>query len=78
MKKGRGYQFSMGESSINGVLRTNITHLLFNFKQDIINNMTTYLDTLQENKKHEEAKEMLVEYCPHCRQKKGIQMQNGS
>lgn len=47
-----------------------ITHLLSNFKQDIIKNMATQLDTLQAKKKHEDVEAMLVEYYPHCRQKK--------
>ena len=47
-----------------------ITNLLSNFKQDIINNMATQLDTMQARKKHAEAKVFLAEFCPYCRQKK--------
>lgn len=47
-----------------------ITHLLKDLNEYIINSMSTQLDTLQEKKKHEEEEAMLVEFCPHCRQKK--------
>jgi hypothetical protein len=60
----------MGKASTNGVSIIEITHFLSDFKIDIIDNMATQLDTLQENKEHEEVEEILVEYCPNCRQKK--------
>lgn len=47
-----------------------ITNLLSDFKQDIINNMTTQLDNMQAQKKHDEAETILAELYPHCRQKK--------
>lgn len=47
-----------------------LSHLLKDFKDDIINNMATQLDTLQAKKKHEESEAMLVELCPHYRQEK--------
>lgn len=70
-KKGRHYRTgsSIAKSSTT-VSKMEITCLLKDFKEDIINNMATQLDTLQERKKHEEAEDMLIEFCPHYRQKK--------
>lgn len=70
-KKGRHYRpgSSIAKASTT-VSRMEITRLLKDFKEDIINNMATHFDTLQARKKHEEAKTILVEFCPHCRQKK--------
>lgn len=70
VKKGRGYQATVGKSSANGVSRMEISNFLSDFKQDFINNMATQLDTMQPRKKHDEAKAILTEFFPHCRQKK--------
>jgi hypothetical protein len=67
VKKGRGYQATVGKSSANGVSRMDIPNLLSDFKQDIINNMATQLDIMETRKKHDEAEAILAELCPHCR-----------
>ena len=67
VKKGRGHQATVVKSSTSGVSRMEITNLLSDFKQDIINNMATQLDTMQARKKHEEAKTILAKFCPHCK-----------
>lgn len=51
-KKERTYQSSMGKSSTNGILNP-----LTYFKQDVIDNPTTQLDTLQAKDKHEKKKD---------------------
>ena len=63
MKKGKGHHTTI-----------EISNLLSDFKQDIINDIATHLDTITTNKKHVEAEVQLVEYCPHYwKQKKDCQ-----
>ncbi|GLJ22804.1 hypothetical protein SUGI_0429720 [Cryptomeria japonica] len=47
------------------VSRLELSLLLKDFKEDIINNMATQLDTLVAKKKHEEADAFLAEFYPH-------------
>ena len=47
-----------------------LSKLLSNFKQDIINDVATQLDTIQAQRKKEDADIMLAEYYPHCRENK--------
>lgn len=70
-KKLRGERSSITSKSYNGVSRVEISNLLSNMKQDIINHLTTQLDTLHIMKKQEEEESMLTEYCPNYRQRKG-------
>lgn len=68
-KKTRGYPLSSRKSN-SGVSKMELSNFFRDFKQDIINNMDAQIDTLQAKKKHGEAEAMLVEFCPHCRQRK--------
>ena len=52
------------------VSKTELSNLLLDFMRDIINDVTTQLDTMQAWRKKEDANIMLAEYCPHCREKK--------
>ena len=70
VKKGRGLRDSLQKSPRVGVSKTKMSNLLSDFKQDIINDVATQLDTMQKWRKKEDADIMLVEYCPHCREKK--------
>ena len=47
-----------------GLSKTELSNLLSDFKQDIINDVATQLDTMQAWRKKEDAYIMLVEYCP--------------
>ena len=71
MKKGRGLR-SLPHKTNGGsrASKMELSNLLSNFKQDIINDVTTQLDTMQAQRKKEDDDIMLAEYCPHCREKK--------
>lgn len=58
-------------SKINGsrVEKVDLSNLVSNFKQNIINNVATQLDTMQDKRKHEEVEAMLAEFFPHYREK---------
>ena len=47
-----------------------LSNLLSDFKQDIINDITTQLDSMQERRKNEELDAMLFEFCSHCGERK--------
>ena len=55
MKKGRGHQSLTNKGTNQGISKLEISNLLTNFKQDIINDVATHLDTMTTKKKHAEA-----------------------
>ena len=52
------------------VSKTELSNLLSDFKQDLINDVATQLDTMQAHRKKEDDDIMLAKYCPHYREKK--------
>ena len=47
-----------------------LSNLLFDFKHDILNDVATQLDTMQAQRKKDEADAMLTEFYSHCRERK--------
>ena len=47
-----------------------LSNLLFDFKKDIINDVSTQLDTMQAQRKKDEFDAMLTKFCSHCRERK--------
>ena len=47
-----------------------LSNLQSNFKKDIINDVTTQLDTMQARRKKDEVDAMLIEFCSRCRERK--------
>ena len=70
MKKGRGSRSIATKGISQGITKLEISNLLSDFKQDIMNDVSTHLDTMNTKKKHAEAELQLAEYCPHCRKQK--------
>lgn len=70
MKKCRGPHSIASKGISQGITKLEISNLLPNFKQDIMNDISTHLDTMTTKKKHAEAELQLGEYCPHCWKKK--------
>ena len=68
MKKGRGHQTIIAKGIIQGISKIEIANLLLDFKQDIINDVTTHLNTMTTKKKHGEVEVQLAKYYPHCRE----------
>ena len=50
VKKARGYQSTTTKGISPGILKLEISNLLSNFKQDIINDVTTHLDTMMQRR----------------------------
>ena len=71
MKKGRGLR-NLPHKSNGGleVSKMKLSNLLLDFKQDIINDVATQLNTVEERRKKDEVDAMLPEYCPPYREKK--------
>ena len=69
VKKGWGLRDSLQNSLGAGVSKTKLSNLLSDFKQDIINDVATQLNTMQAWRK-EDADIKLAKYCPHYREKK--------
>ena len=67
MKKGQGPHSIAIKGISQGITKLEISNLLSDFKQDIMNDVATHLDTMTTKKNHGKAKLQLVEYCPHCR-----------
>lgn len=70
IKKGWGVRDLFQKNPGAGVSKVELSNLLSDFKQDIINDVATQLDTMQDQRKKEEDDLMLAEYFPHCREKK--------
>ena len=70
MKKGRGHQSTTTKGISEGISKLEISNLLIDFKQDIINDVVTHLDTMNAKKKHVEADTQLAQYYPQCQKKK--------
>ena len=51
-------------------MKLKISNLLLDFKQDIMNDVTTHPNTMITKKKHAKTELKLAEYCPHCQKKK--------
>ena len=66
MKKGYRPRSIVTKGISQGISKLEITNLLSDFKQDIINDVATHLDTMTTKKKLVEAKLQLAEYYPHC------------
>ena len=70
MKKGRGIRDLPHKSNGgSGVSKIDLSNLLSDFKKDIINNVATKLDSMQE-RKNEEEDAMLAKFFSHCREMK--------
>lgn len=62
--------FSRVQKSANGgVTRAKIGNLFEDFKTELLNTLTTQIDTLQEKQKQVESKKALSIFCSKCRQK---------
>ena len=73
MKKGKGHQTTTTKGISQGISKLEISNLLLDFKQDIINDVTTHLNMMIAKKNYAEIEVQLAEYYPHCRkQKKGF------
>ena len=74
MKKVQGPYSTVTKGISQDISKLEISNLLSNFKQDIINDVATHLDTMTTKKKHAEAKLQLDKYCPHFwKRKKNFQ-----
>ena len=71
VKKGRGLRI-LPHKTNGGLIISNmeLSNLLSDFKKDIINDVTTQLDTMQAQRKKDEVDAMLDESCSHCRERK--------
>lgn len=67
VKKRLGFRPIVSKSNGFGASRGEISNLLSEFKQDIINNVATKLDTMHDKRKQEEFEAMLTKYCSYCR-----------
>ena len=56
VKKGRGCRSTVTKGISHGISKLEISNLLSYFKKDIINDVTTHLNTMTTKKKHVEAK----------------------
>lgn len=71
MKKGRGLKNLPHKTNGGlGVSKMELTNLLFDFKKYIINDVATQLDTMQAQRKKDEADAMLTKFFSCCREKK--------
>lgn len=52
MKKGKGYWSTTAKGISQGISKLEISNLLSNFKQDIINDFATHIDTMTAKKKY--------------------------
>lgn len=69
-KKPRGKRTSTIGKSSTRVSKIDLSNFFSNMKEDIINHLSTQLETLHIKKKQEEVEAMFIEYCPDCRQRK--------
>ena len=70
MKKGRGPHSIAIKGISQDIMKIEISNLLSNSKQDIMNDVATHIDTMAAKKKHEKDELQLVEYCPHYQKQK--------
>ena len=71
MKKGRGLRSLPHKTNGgSGVSKMELSNLLSNFKQYIINDVATQLDTMQAQRKNNEVDAMLIEFYSHCKERK--------
>ena len=70
VKKGWGLRDSLQKSPGVGVFKIELSNPLSDFKQDIINDVATQLDTMQAWRKNEDADIMLAKYFPHYEENK--------
>ena len=70
MKKGRGPRSTLTKGINQGISKLKISNLLLDFKQDIINDVTTHLDMMTKKRKQSEAKLQLDENYPHYQKEK--------
>ena len=71
MKKGRGLRSLPHKTNGgSGASKMELSNLLFDFKQDIINDVTTQLDTMQAQRKKDKVDAMLTKFFSHCRERK--------
>ena len=61
MKKGWGPRSIATKGISQGITKLEISNLLSNFKQDIMNDVATHLDTITTKKEHAKAKLQLFE-----------------
>ena len=67
MKKGHGPRSTITKGTSQGISKLEISNLLSDFKQDIINDVATHLDRMTTKKKLTKVELQLAEYYPHCR-----------
>ena len=71
MKKGRGLRSLQHKTNGGlGVSKMELSNLLSDFKKDIINDVTTQLDTMQAQRKKDEADAMLTKFYHFYRERK--------
>ena len=71
MKKGRGLRsLPYKTNSGSRVSKMELSNLSSNFKQDIINDVATQLDTMQAQRKKDEVDAMLTKFFSCCRERK--------
>ena len=71
MKKGRGLRILPHKTNGGlGVSKMELSNLLSNFKQYIINDVATQLDNMQDRRKKDEVDAMLAGLYSHCKERK--------
>ena len=77
MKKGKGHWTKTTKGISRGISNLEISNLLLDFKQDIINDVYTHLDTMTTKKKHAKAEVQLADYYPLPKVEERLPMQIG-
>ena len=71
IKNGRGLRSLPHKTNGgSGVSKMELSNLLSDFKKDIINDVTTQLDTMQAQRKKDEVDAILTKFFPRCRERK--------
>ena len=71
VKKGRGLRSLRYKTNGGlGVSKMELSNLLSDFKQDIINDVATQLDIMQARRKKDEVDAMLTDFFSRCRERK--------
>ena len=71
MKKGSGLKSLPHKTNVRlGVSNMELSNLLSNFKKDIKNDVPAQLDTMQAQRKKDEANSILTKFFSHCKKRK--------
>lgn len=63
-KKGRASQYLANSSFSNTSIKSEIMNMLKEFKSEMVHTLSLQVDTMQINRKQEEAERALVVFCP--------------